>query len=195
VETAVALAWLKDTGNPNGKPNSDVLRPIYNGSDITRRWAGHWVIDFADVDLATAADYLQPFAWVEAEVKPVRAKNNEARRVNKWWIHGRNRPLLRAALKGQTHYIATPETAKHRFFVRFPVAVAPEHKLVVIPRGDALMLGLLSSRIHCLWAVQQGGRLGVGNDPVYNSSLCFETFPFPEDFSPRAGAPLPEGDK
>ncbi|MGZ8097222.1 MAG: DNA methyltransferase, partial [Methylosarcina sp.] len=38
VDTVTALAWLQDTGNPNGRPNSDVVRPIYNGSDITRRW-------------------------------------------------------------------------------------------------------------------------------------------------------------
>ena len=40
------------------------------------------------------------------------------------------------ALAGLTHYIATPETAKHRFFVTFPVTVAPEHSLIVIPRQD-----------------------------------------------------------
>ena len=145
-----------------------------------------------------AADYLQPFAWVTAQVKPVRIHNNRATRAENWWQHGEKRPAMRAALYGQTHYIATVETDKHRVFVRFPVAVAPEHKLIVIPRGDALTLGLLSSRIHCLWAIQQGGRLGVGNDPVYNSSLCFETFPFPQGFTPRntVGAvrepPLPD---
>ncbi|WP_369690176.1 hypothetical protein [Ectopseudomonas oleovorans] len=30
-----------------------------------------------------------------------------------------------------------------------------------------------------------GGRLGVGNDPRYNKTRCFETFPFP-DAPPRA---------
>ena len=38
VPTETAQAWLKQP-NPHGKPNSDVLKPIYNGSDITRRWA------------------------------------------------------------------------------------------------------------------------------------------------------------
>jgi hypothetical protein len=33
VDTPTALAWLKAAGNPNGRPNSDVVRPIYNGSD------------------------------------------------------------------------------------------------------------------------------------------------------------------
>ncbi|HOG03594.1 MAG TPA: N-6 DNA methylase [Accumulibacter sp.] len=179
VDTTTALAWLRDTGNPNGRPNSDVMRPIYNGSDITRRWAGNWVVDFAARDQADAADYLAPFAYVEAYVKPKRITNNRAARAEKWWQHGEKRPAMRAALNGLTCYIVTPETAKHRFFVRFPVQVAPEHKLIVIPRQDDVTLGVLSSRIHCLWAIEKGGRLGVGNDPVYNSSLCFETFPFP----------------
>ena len=193
VDTPTALKWLKETGNPNSRPNSDVVRPIYNGSDITRRWAGHWVVDFAALDLAEAADYLAPFAYVEAAVKPIRIGNREAVRAEKWWRHGRFRPELRTALAGLTHYIATPETAKHRFFVKFPVAVAPEHKLIVIPRQDDATLGILSSRIHCLWAIENGGRLGVGNDPVYNSSLCFETFPFPDGFNLQAKT-APEGD-
>ena len=32
--------------NPNGRPNSDVLRPYYNGIDLTRRLRGVWIIDF-----------------------------------------------------------------------------------------------------------------------------------------------------
>ena len=155
----------------------------------------NWVIDFADRDMTEAADYLRPFAWIEENVKPVRIHNNRAARAERWWQHGEKRPAMRAALAEKTHYIATPETAKHRFFVRFPVIVAPEHSLIVIPEGSALMLGLLSSRIHCVWALAKGGRMGMGNDPRYNASLTFETFPFPEGFSPKADVSLPEGGK
>jgi hypothetical protein len=38
---------------------------------------------------------------------------------------------------------------------------------------------VLSSRIHVEWAVAAGSHLGVGNDPVYVKTRCFETFPFP----------------
>jgi len=193
VDTPTALKWLKESGNPNGRPNSDVVRPIYNGSDITRRWAGHWVVDFAALDLAEAADYLAPFAHVETHVKPIRINNNRAARAERWWQHGEKRPALRTALACLTHYIATPETAKHRFFVKFPVAVAPEHSLIVIPRQDDATLGILSSRIHCVWALAKGGRMGLGNDPRYNASLTFETFPFPPGFDLRAKT-APEDD-
>ena len=188
VDTATALKWLKSTGNTNGRPNSDVVRPIYNGSDVTGRWAGNWTVDFSAKESEEAADYLSPFAHVETHVKPVRQSNREATRAEKWWRHGRRRPELRAALKGLTHYIATSETAKHRFFVKLPLEVAPEHKLVVFPRDDDVMFGLLSSRIHVVWAMAKGGHLGVGNDSVYTSSLTFETFPFPPGFDLKAKA-------
>lgn len=31
-----------------------------------------------------------------------------------------------------------------------------------------------------VWALAAGGRLGVGNDPRYNKTRCFDTFPFPD---------------
>ncbi|MBB5348274.1 class I SAM-dependent DNA methyltransferase [Desulfoprunum benzoelyticum] len=182
VDTPTALTWLQDTGNPNGRPNSDVVRPIYNGSDITRRWAGNWVVDFSALEQNEAADYLVPFAYVEEMVKPVRISNNRPARAKKWWHHGEKRPGMRIALSDLTHFIATPETAKHRFFVKFAVQVAPEHSLIVIPRQDDTTLGILSSRIHCIWSLAKGGRMGMGNDPRYNASLTFETFPFPSGF-------------
>ena len=189
VPSETAQAWLK-LPNPHGKPNSDVLKPIYNGSDITRRWAGDWVIDFALMDEQQAALYEAPFAYVVEHVKPVRASNREASRAEKWWRHGRARPELRAKLAGLQRYIATPETAKHRFFVSFPISVAPEHRLIVFPSGSDTLFGILSSRFHIVWVLAQGGTLE--DRPVYNSTVCFDTFPFPEGLAPKDTAtPLP----
>jgi hypothetical protein len=33
---------------------------------------------------------------------------------------------------------------------------------------------------HIVWALRAGGWLGVGNDPRYSKSRCFDTFPFPD---------------
>ncbi|MDD3546492.1 MAG: class I SAM-dependent DNA methyltransferase, partial [Kiritimatiellae bacterium] len=77
-------------------------------------------------------------------------------------------------------YIATVETSKHRFFQFLDATVLPDNMLVCIAHDDAYVLGVLSSRIHVTWALAAGGRLGVGNDPRYNKSRCFETFPFPD---------------
>src|SRR6266511_3250133 len=32
---------------------------------------------------------------------------------------------------------------------------------------------------HEAWALANSSRHGVGNDPTYNNTTCFETFPFP----------------
>ena len=177
--TAQALLTLP---NPHGKPNADVLKPIFNGSDITRRWSGQWVIDFGLMDRREAELYEGPFQHVFEFVKPIRANNREAVRVEKWWRFGRPRPELRAKLQGLSRYLITPETAKHRFFVWFPIGAAPEHSLIVFPRQDDMTFGVLSSRFHTTWALAKGGTLE--DRPRYNSTMTFETFPFPAGLTP-----------
>jgi len=77
-------------------------------------------------------------------------------------------------------YIATVETAKHRVFQFLDAAILPDNKLVAIGSDDAFHLGVQQSRIHTTWAPRAGGWLGVGNDPSYSKSRCFDPFPFPD---------------
>lgn len=83
-------------------------------------------------------------------------------------------------MNGLSRYIATPRVAKHRFFVWLPVAVLPDSRLYAICRDDDFTFGVLSSRLHEVWALANASRHGVGNDPTYNAGDCFETFPFPQ---------------
>ena len=39
--------------------------------------------------------------------------------------------------------------------------------------------GVLHSRVHEVWTLNNCSWHGVGNDPTYNTSTCFDTFPFP----------------
>jgi hypothetical protein len=78
-----------------------------------------------------------------------------------------------------SRYIATVKTAKHRLFQFLDSQIVPDSKLIAFPFDDAHFLGVLSSRIHCLWALSAGSWLGVGNDPTYVISESFEKFPFP----------------
>ena len=126
-----------------------------------------------------AAKYEIPFEYVKANVKPERAKNNRVSYQKYWWIHGESRPAMRKALQGLQRYIVTVLVAKHRLFVWVPAIVSPSARVIVIARDDDYFFGVLHSRVHELWALRMGGRHGVGNDPTYNNSVCFETFPFP----------------
>ena len=42
----VARRWLALPANPNGRANSEVVRPWVNGLDVTRRPRDMWIIDF-----------------------------------------------------------------------------------------------------------------------------------------------------
>lgn len=100
--------------------------------------------------------------------------------AQRWWLFGKVRAELRNALKGLGRYIVTAETAKHRVFLFLDSKVLADNKLVNIALSDAFSLGVLSSRIHVSWAIASGGHLGVGNDPVYVKTTCFDKFPFPD---------------
>ncbi len=188
IEGELARQWLK-LPNPNGRPNSDVLRPWANGQDLTGRPSDTWIIDFgADRAEQEAALYETPFAQVVREVKPQRDAQNDAGRKAKWWLHGRSGADMRAALAPLKRYIATPRVAKHRMFVWLDVSVLSDSRLYAIAREDDATFGILSSRIHEVWALANASMHGVGNDPTYNAKSCFETFPFPEGLTPLSPA-------
>lgn len=157
------------------------IREYRNGRDLTQRPRGVMVIDLFGLETEEVRSrFPEVFQWVLERVKPERDHNSRASYRDNWWIFGEPRKAFRPALKGLSRYIATVETAKHRFFVFLDKKTLPDNKLVNIASDDAWHLGVLSSRIHVVWALAAGSRLGVGNDPVYVKSRCFEAFPFPE---------------
>ena len=195
ISAAEAARMLSAPLNPNGRPNSDVVRPWCNGMDLARRPSDTWIIDFGDRSLEEAQLYEVPFAHVEKHVAPVRARNNDKHRRTFWWQHGRPASRAKAALGTRSAMIATPLTSKHRWFVMLPVEQFPDNSVVVIARDDHTMLGLLSARFSVSWSLKQGNFLGAGNDPRYTPSTAFDTCPFPDGLTPnvptseRTGSP------
>jgi len=141
------------------------------------------VIDLQGLDIADVRrKYPEVYQHVLTAVKPERDVNREPSRKQFWWLFGRRNTELRAAIKGLRRYIATVETAKHRFFVFLDASILPDNMLVNIASDDAFILGVLSSRIHVTWALAVGGTLE--DRPRYNKTRCFEPFPFPEPSEP-----------
>ncbi|MBF0169328.1 MAG: class I SAM-dependent DNA methyltransferase [Alphaproteobacteria bacterium] len=156
------------------------IRPYRNGRDLAAHSREAMVIDLFGLSSEEVRKrFPEVYQWLLERVKPERDQNNRATYKDNWWIFGEPRKDLRPALKGLPRFIATVETAKHRWFTFLDASICPDNKLVNIALDDAYFLGVLSSRIHVLWAVTTGGRLGVGNDPVYVKSACFDKFPFP----------------
>ena len=159
-----------------------VIFDYRNGRDLASRPRDVMVIDlFALSEADVRHRYPAVYQHVVAGVKPHRNTNNRPSYRDNWWLYGETRTELRAALSGLSRYIVTIETAKHRTFQFLPISTLPDNKLICITTGDAYLLAVLSSRFHVPWAIGSGGRLGMGDDPVYVKSRCFEPFPFPAD--------------
>ncbi|MEP6672284.1 MAG: hypothetical protein ABJF10_24180 [Chthoniobacter sp.] len=156
------------------------IRLYRNGRDLTATSRDVMAIDLFGL---TAEEVRQQFPEVYQRVfdrvKPERDQNNRATYRDNWWVFGEPRGNFRPALNGLPRYIATVETMKHRLFVFLDASILPDNKLIVFAFDDAYFLGVLSSRIHVVWALASGSHLGVGNDPVYVKSASFEKFPFP----------------
>lgn len=173
-----ARAMLSAPPNPNGRPNSDVVKRRLIGRDVVQRNQHGWLVDFGEMPEPDAALYELPFEYVRAVVKPIRDASRDRLMHQNWWLHGRTRPALRRAISGLTRCIVTPEVAKHRIFAWMDTDVVPDHTCHVVARGDDYFFGILQSRIHEAWSLSQGAWMGIGNDPRYSSARTFETFPF-----------------
>lgn len=164
------------------------IREYRNGKDLTATPRGVLVIDLFGLTADEVRDrFPEVFQWVVERVKPERDMNNRESYRRNWWTFGEPRREMRPALAGLPRYIATVETSKHRIFQFLDASVLPDNKLITIALDDAFHLGVLSSRIHVAWALAAGSWLGVGNDPVYVKTRCFETFPFPEASEAQRG--------
>jgi hypothetical protein len=156
------------------------IRHYRNGRDLTGISRGVMVIDLFGLTVdEVRRRFPEVYQRIVERVKPERDSNRDIPIKENWWIFGRPRPELRDTLNGVGKYIATVETSKHRFFVFLAKSILPDNRLVNIALDDAVYLGVLSSRIHVTWSLSTGGRLGVGNDPIYTKTRCFDTFPFP----------------
>ena len=112
----LAREWLSLPLNPNGRPNSDVLKPWRNAMDVARRSSDKWIIDFGWIMTeAEAALYEAPFRHLVLHVEPERRRNKRDAYRRNWWRHVESRQGMWRALEGHGRYVATPTVAKHRF--------------------------------------------------------------------------------
>ncbi|GAA4406762.1 hypothetical protein GCM10023187_26620 [Nibrella viscosa] len=157
------------------------IKPFRNGKDITGNCRQLMIIDlFGLTEQQVIHKFPAVYQHIYNTVKPQRDEVRRETTKNRWWIFAEARSTFRPALQGQLRYIVTAQVAKHRVFVFLENNVLPDDKLIAIALADAYYLGVLSSQIHVVWALAAGGRMGVGNDPVYDKTRCFDTFPFPD---------------
>ena len=172
---------LGASGNPNGRPNSDVIRPRLTGEDITGSPSNSYVIDFGtDASMEEASQYVMPFEYVKKQVYPERAKARDELALQQWWLHWRPRPAMRVAILNLSRYIITPRVSRHRVFVWTNPSTLADSATIAITRDDDYFFGVLHSKVHELWARGQGTQLREAESGFrYTPTTTFETFPFP----------------
>ncbi|HEV7225341.1 MAG TPA: DNA methyltransferase [Pirellulales bacterium] len=186
----VAVEMLRSSGNPNGRPNSDVIVPYLNGASITRHAARTWIIDFGGRrDERAAAMFGAPFEHLRRVVYPERLKANQQKARDEWWMHWCTRPQMNEALSRLPRFLATARVSKYRVFVWLRAPQYPDCQLIVFARSDDYFFGAVHSRLHAVWADRQGTQVRERESGFrYTPTTCFETFPFPEPSAVQAAA-------
>jgi type II restriction/modification system DNA methylase subunit YeeA len=193
VEGALARQWIAQPTNPNGHPNSEILKPYWNGDDVTGRPRDKWLIDFqlklSEEDAApfqAPYEYLKAANYVPERGKPpvpyVAYRTTTPGQNSSWWEPHRPRPEMRRQIESLSRYIVTPETAEYRLFVWLRYPILPDKNLIVIAREDDTTFGILQSRFHEAWALRLGTSLE--DRPRYTLTTTFATFPFPTNMTP-----------
>ena len=158
----------------------DVIKPHGHARDMMQAGELGFVIDFFGLTAEQArAEHPALYQRLFDRVKPERDHNNRQSYRDRWWQFGEARGRLRAAWAGLPRIILTPETSKHRVFAFRDLPYCPDHKLYAICSTDAFVLGVLSSKVHAVWALRAGGTLE--DRPTWTNTTCFLTFPFPAD--------------
>jgi hypothetical protein len=174
VAKEIAEQWIHLDSNLR-----QVVHPYMNGDDLKEGKCWRSVIDFFGMNREQAMSFGLAFQYVTDNVRAHRESNRESRTAANWWLWRRSGQKLRDAIILLSRFIGTTRTSKHRVFQFCPGSLRAESKIVVIATEDADILGLLSAKIHVVFSNRIGGWLGVGNDPTYNHSDCFNKFPFP----------------
>lgn len=190
-----ARRWLGEPVNVNGQPNSDVLRPYWNGDDFVGRPRDMWTIDLPPgLSEASASAYASPFDHLsttpdeDGKLLPALRAALGTNDRHRWWEPWRQRRGMRSRIAELSRYIVTPETAQYRAFRWLSLPTLPDKNLIVIPREDDLMFGLLESRFHRLWASRRGSDLQ--DRPRYTHTTTLAGFPFPEGMQPSVPVSL-----
>ena len=178
ISPELAALMLSEPPNVNGRPNSDVVRPVLNARDITQRPRGMYTIDFGVMSIDDACQYEMPFEHVKEHVYPKRLEKSQATHRNRWWQYARPRPNMREAIQTLQRYIVKPRVSKHMIFVWVDTNTLCNDSNDVFARDDDFTFGVLHSRFHEVWALAMGTQLETR--PRYTPTTCFETFPFPE---------------
>lgn len=163
---------------------SQVVKPYLVSKDIAEsptQSPSRWIIDFGLMELEDAMAFPAALDIVRVKVKPVRETNNREAYRKFWWRFSEARPGMRRALEGLDRYAVVGRHGKRLLFIWGDTSWCPSDATNVIARDDDWAFGVLTSRIHEVWAREQSSTL---EDRLrYTPKTALWTFPFPNPIS------------
>ncbi|WES64633.1 hypothetical protein P0L94_00855 [Microbacter sp. GSS18] len=161
--------------------NREVLAPYLVGNDLNSSpsaEASRWVVDFGDRTEAVARSFVEPWHWIEGDLRSHRMTiKNKPRIVDEWWKFEARALKLYAAIDGLERTVAMAVTSKTVMPLMVTTRQVFSHAVVVFATDDTADFAFLSSMPHQTWAIKYGS--GMRNDPRYTPSDVFETLPRP----------------
>jgi hypothetical protein len=169
--------------------NQAVIFPYIGGDEVNDSPTHdhhRYVINFFDRDLAEAEEWPELIQIVRRRVKPERDVQDRKALRERWWQYAEKRPGLVAAIAGLEKVLVCPggtAASKYLNFTFLPNGMVYSQTLCVFASPTHSSFCALQSRPHEIWARFFGATL---EDRLrYNSSACFETFPFLDDWEMR----------
>lgn len=177
-----------DCVKSNNPEELSAIRPYVGGADITSKpciTEDRFVMGFGDSDeLSVQNSFPSLYKLIKEKVFPVRQKlknNADGRRRKKyWWKWGRYSSGLQGKLDTIDSVIVCPKTSTLTPFTFYPSYFTFDQTCIVFTNNSFSEFALLQSTIHHIWYILTGSTMK--DDPVYTSSSCYETFPFPENY-------------
>lgn len=109
--------------------------------------------------------------------KTVKDKNSR----ENWWKFNRPRPNLYSAIGKLKRCLINGVVSKYNCFSFYEIETIFTNAINVFAFEDNLHFTILQSNIHNSWSDYFSSSLGITNR--YNPTDCFETFPFPQNFT------------
>lgn len=191
--------FLFDDGDPGATPTRTMgqilaarpdlarfVKPYIGGEDINgspTHHLGRFVIDFGDMSLKEAQASGPLLDIVRARVLPDRRTRPGPVATWPWWQFWRTRGELRAAVSRRhlATVFACSLVTTHWALARVSTAAICSHKTAVFVEDRLAFFAVLTSRVHEAWTVFLSSTLGDALN--YAPADCFETFPFPHDWT------------
>ncbi|WYL93167.1 MAG: DNA methyltransferase [Gloeotrichia echinulata IR180] len=104
--------------------NQEVLKLFSMGANLAKNPHGtpeRWIIDFVDMSIEQASNYILPFRHIETFVKPERLKNRERSLQQKWWKFKRTNEAMRKSIASLNFYFTVPRVSKWAVFIPAPI--------------------------------------------------------------------------